>query len=314
MTQPTVSVVIPTFNRAPTIGRAIASVFGQTQPPSEIVVVDDGSTDGTVAVVGEFAGATVPVRCLASNANAGAQAARNRGIRAARGEWVAFLDSDDEWLPGKLARQLDALRGNAWQPETVVHGDCWWQSEGSDVKNEWKLPLVAGEGAYRSLLCGPGPMFQGLLVSRSALEAISLLDEEVPAYQEWDTAIRLARNGFFIHLREPLFVYRRHRQGAISSGWQRDVAGYRYVVEKHRDEMLRCCGRGVYNAHMVWNAVRAMYRGNFREAAGMLDRCCGKDPRIAVLKLLARRGRAPRPLCRWLVGRLLFDWQRQNLA
>lgn len=99
-----VSVIIPCYNRAEILPRAIDSALKQTVPPSEIVVVDDGSTDDSAEIAEQFGG---PIRVIRQR-NAGAAAARNCGIRDAKGDWIAFLDSDDEWAPTKLARQLEA--------------------------------------------------------------------------------------------------------------------------------------------------------------------------------------------------------------
>jgi glycosyltransferase involved in cell wall biosynthesis len=107
-----ISAVIPTWNRARLLERALRSVLAQTRPPDEIVVVDDGSTDGTEAVVARFGPAVRFVR----QRNAGAGAARNRGVETATGTFVAFLDSDDVWAPGHLAgidRAIDATGGRA---------------------------------------------------------------------------------------------------------------------------------------------------------------------------------------------------------
>ncbi|UDL03325.1 glycosyltransferase family 2 protein [Marinobacter sp. CA1] len=115
---PRISVVIPTYNRAHNLTRAIQSVLAQTCPPMEILVVDDGSTDGTEQLVQQQFGSRV--RYLRQT-NAGSAAARNRGIEHAGGDWIAFLDSDDEWLPNKLATDramilatpdLEFLHGN----------------------------------------------------------------------------------------------------------------------------------------------------------------------------------------------------------
>src|SRR5215469_600238 len=104
--KPRVSVVIPLFNRARTIERALASVQRQSFSDLEIVVVDDASSDGGAD---KIAGLDPRLRILRHPANRGAAAARNTGINAARGEYVAFLDSDDEWLPAKLTTQLGVL-------------------------------------------------------------------------------------------------------------------------------------------------------------------------------------------------------------
>ncbi len=112
-TTATVSVVIPTFNRASVVTRALESVLLQTRPPDELLVVDDGSTDDTA----ERVRAELPGVRVIEQENRGVSAARNAGIRAATGTWIALLDSDDEWLPEKLDRQLRAVTTEP-EPET----------------------------------------------------------------------------------------------------------------------------------------------------------------------------------------------------
>ena len=102
---PWVSVIIPTYNRAALVAEALASVQAQTYRDFEIVVVDDGGTDGTAAALAEWR----EVKVLRHSRRRGVSAARNTGINAARGQWLAFLDSDDLWLPDKLARQIAYL-------------------------------------------------------------------------------------------------------------------------------------------------------------------------------------------------------------
>jgi glycosyltransferase involved in cell wall biosynthesis len=115
-----VSAVIPTYNRRTQVLGAIASVLQQTVPVDEIVVVDDGSTDGTAeSIVSRYGAGVTVVR----QENAGVSAARNRGIRAAQGEWIAFLDSDDLWMPTKIERQLEALQKFESEAE-LCFADC----------------------------------------------------------------------------------------------------------------------------------------------------------------------------------------------
>ena len=113
---PTISVVIPVYNAQEHIGQALASVVAQTLPPQEIIVVDDGSTDNTGAVISEFAQTvSIPIRLL-RQANQGPAVARNKGIDAARGNFIAFLDADDVWLPEKLREQVALLQA---QPQVA---------------------------------------------------------------------------------------------------------------------------------------------------------------------------------------------------
>src|SRR5215472_2869497 len=103
-----VSVIIPTFNRAGCVVRAIESAAKQTYPAVEIIVVDDGSTDGTAVLLRGFT-CSRPFRFIEGHGNEGAPAARNRALALCRGRWVAFLDSDDVWHPRKLERQIEML-------------------------------------------------------------------------------------------------------------------------------------------------------------------------------------------------------------
>jgi len=119
--EPLISAVIPVFNRQRTIGRAIESVLAQSRPPAEILVVDDGSTDGTAEATTAYKD---QVRYV-FQPNAGASAARNRGVARAVARWVAFLDSDDHWLDDHLARMAEAIRATGGQAG-FYFADCRW--------------------------------------------------------------------------------------------------------------------------------------------------------------------------------------------
>jgi len=254
------SVVMPTHNRIKTIRYCLDSLLNQSYRHLEIVIIDDYSTDDTVRMIKSY---TDPrIKCILLSNNSGAQAARNRGIREARGKWIAFQDSDDEWMPEKLEKQIRMLESTDFDPMTVVQTDCWRYDTASGEKSLWSLPLVDGPGMYPTLLSAPGPMFQGMLTSKVALEAIGLLDETVPSYQEWDTAIRLAKICRFIHIREPLFTYYLHDGDTISKDRLREIRGYLFIVEKHRNEILEYCGEKALGNHYLAVAEKFMAIGD----------------------------------------------------
>lgn len=296
--QSMVSVVIPVHNRAGTIRYCLDSVLGQTFDNFEVIVVDDASTDDTAAQVRSIQDARL--RLLPNNGPRGAQAARNTGILAARSPWIAFQDSDDEWVPDKLERQLAALADAGYEPLTVVHSNCWRYYPQADTREVWGLDTVAGDRPFTATLAGPGPMFQGMLTSRLALERIGMLDEQVPSYQEWDTAIRLARECRFIHLEEPLFIYYLHEGPAISADSGRDFAGYEYVVEKHREDIRRECGEAGLQAHYHLLLRKCLNGRRWQDADRFFSKLGRGDATLLALRLLRLLRLAPVDVRRWL--------------
>ncbi len=251
-----VSAVIPAYNREKTIRRCIDSVIAQTYPVFEIIVVDDGSTDQTLAVIKQEYGSAV--RIIRQN-HKGAQAARNAGIRAARGEYVAFLDSDDEWLPKKIELQVQELCKNA---DVVVSGNGYiqmdWKSrvpsvycgERSIVKGARtgtrKLMQMNGKSGYvyKAVLKDSFCNYNSLLVSKKSLLDVGLLDENVPSYQEWDLTISLTKQNQMAYIREPLFVYHLHDGETISKNPKKDIDGSEYICEKYKYEIMSQLGSG----------------------------------------------------------------------
>lgn len=281
-----ISVVIPAYNRAKTIRGCLESVGNQTFKPFEVIVVDDCSTDNTVEVVNSLDDPLL--RCVNLSENMGAQTARNRGICEAKGEWIAFQDSDDEWLPEKLERQVAELAKVDWDPLTVLHADCWRQDTAVSSRELWSLPPLKGANVYQRLLTSPGTFFPAILTSKFALQKIGGLDEAVPSYQEWDTSIRLGKVCRFIHIQEPLFVYHRHSSETISKNKKRDIDGYQYIVDKFRDEIMLHCGTDTLNEHLTGNAIRAARYGFQSEALAILEKCQGWPLRVNLLRWMIR--------------------------
>ena len=204
---PRVSVVIPTYNYGRYIVEAIESVLNQTFPDREVIVVDDGSTDDTGELIGRFGDR---VRYIYQR-NLGPSAARNTGIRAARGEYVGFLDSDDLWLPEKLALQVAVL--DSCQAVGLVYSDAlFFRDETQAIIGAHRevFPHPAGrilaQLVLGNVISSPTP-----LVRRSILDRVGLFDEDLKASEDWDLWIRIAKICEIAYIDQPLAKYRRHR-------------------------------------------------------------------------------------------------------
>ena len=181
------SVVVPTYNRRELLKRALLSILSQTSLPTEVTVIDDGSTDGTELMLRrEF-----PQVIYCYQKNLGVSAARNLGIQQATGDWIAFLDSDDEWLPEKLATQKAALATN---PEyKICHTEENWIRNGTRIDVPKKYAKKGGWIFTDCLpLCAISP--STVLIHRSVFTGIGLFDTQLPACEDYDLWLRIAAN------------------------------------------------------------------------------------------------------------------------
>jgi GT2 family glycosyltransferase len=211
-----VSVVIPTYNRAHLIGRALGSVAAQTRPAEEIIVVDDGSTDGTAEAVAKMAAG---VRVLRQE-HAGVSAARNRGIAAARGEWIAFLDSDDVWLPRKLERQVDFV--GAHPGAEACQTDEIWMRNGVRVNPGRRHHKPSGDIFLASLdLCLVSP--SAAMLRRETLARVGGFDAGLAACEDYDLWLRLSVDTPVHLVAEPLVIrYAGHADQLSGRHWGMD--------------------------------------------------------------------------------------------
>ena len=257
-----VTVVVPAYNRAPVIARALDSILKQTHANWEANVVDDGSEDDTARIVRRYAESDSRIRLLANKRNKGAQGARNTGINAGGGEWVAFLDSDDYWLPESLALRL---RAAAESGASVVHAAGLVIRDGMGEPIFYPRPPLRGR-VFKALLQRGGPMFQTILVKREALARIDGLDEAIVAQQEWDTSVRLAEHYEFAYVEEPTFIYDCRGEGSISSNPLRTTKGYEQVFTKQWQSILRQLGPRAMARHYRTAAQRYRERNALDEA------------------------------------------------
>lgn len=205
MAVPLVSVVIPAYNSASTLGATIRSALSQTFTDIELIVVDDGSQDDTLAVAKSITDARV--RAL-SQPNGGAAAARNSGIRAANGRYVALLDADDLWLAHKLDRQLAILTS---RPEVhAVQAGAIFVDDSLNILSVRQC-APSKDALLETLLFKNMPnSMSTLLIARHKFEEMGYFDPELAILEEWDMMIKVARHCNLVSIEEPLSLYRVH--------------------------------------------------------------------------------------------------------
>ena len=181
---PLVSVIIPTYNRASVLQRAIRSVLAQTFRDFELIVVDDGSSDSTTDLLESFDGKLKAV----VQKNHGVSAARNLGIKRSTGALLAFLDSDDEWLPEKLARQTALFDGK--DPHFVCHTNEIWLRNGQELPQKGIHLKQGGRFFPRALeRCLISP--SSVMISRTLIDRVGWFDEDLPAAEDYDLWLRI---------------------------------------------------------------------------------------------------------------------------
>ena len=200
-----VSVVIPTYNRAEKLVRALRSVLNQSVPAAEIIVVDDGSTDGTAQI--DFAGLSSCIRLVRCEENLGGAVSRNKGIQCAVGNWIAFLDSDDVWLPDKLRRQREVARRRPAADLFICSNVISRKTDGSESPYNKRGPRHGEDLSEYFLIEGNSFQISSLVVPTHAFRRVRF-NETLRRHQDWDLVLNLVRAGFeYEYCDEPLAVY-----------------------------------------------------------------------------------------------------------
>ena len=233
---PAVSVVLPTYDRERLLGRAGSSVLAQTYCDFELIVVDDGSTDGTRAVMRSMSDPRL--RYLRLERNRGAAAARNAGIAVARGEYVAFQDSDDEWLPAKLELHMRAFETAS--PEVgVVYSDMHRVFADGTVRYRPSPTVLCGvlidamRGFYQ--VCGLG--IQAAVIRRECFARVGGFDEAFAALEDLELFVRLAKRYRFERL--PIALVRYYETDGISKDEAAKLHARRLLLSLYRADLER---------------------------------------------------------------------------
>lgn len=256
MKRASVAVVIPTYNRAHLLERAIGSVLEQSRPADEIVVIDDGSTDETSRLVGE----KFPTVRYLNQPNRGVSAARNLGISETESEWIAFLDSDDEWLADKLKNQLDQLANQ--DTAQVCHTEEIWVRNGKRV-NAMKKHAKKGGWIFHDCLplCAMSP--SSIMINRSVFNSVGLFDESLPACEDYDLWLRICSRYPVLFIEQPQIVkYGGHEDQLSRKFWGMDrfrISALKKVIDAgtlNPDDHNAACDMLVKKAGIYLHGLR----------------------------------------------------------
>lgn len=246
-----ISVIIPTYNRANLISRAIISVNNQTYRDIEIIVVDDASTDNTANIVRNL---KIPnLKYIQLSQNKGACHARNVGIQHSIGEYISFLDSDDIWELTKLEEQYNFLLE---KKASVVVCNYWKEKNGGkNIRISSHNEIITLKELLNANIITTG----SLLVSRRVFEEVGVFDELMPRYQDWELALRIIKKFVIYFQNKPLLtLYFQENSITNSTSKAKKFFALERMIEKNQTEMIaypkayahHCWSMGLYSMYM----------------------------------------------------------------
>jgi len=268
-----VSVIVPVYNRADMVGKCIESILEQTYHNIEVIVINDGSTDNSLQIMTAYSERNPGKIVVIDQQNSGQAHARNIGMENSKGEFIAFLDSDDTWEKDKLLLQIPLFRGDVG---LVYCGIREVNTAGACLKTVLCDPDMRGN-IYRQLLVQNRMTGGSVVISRTALESVGGFDESFNAAENWDLWIRIAEKFRVEFVNQPLLNYLCH-SGNMSVDIERMMSAARAVLQKylpHSSEggPLKQTYCEAYANHHYIRAVYAFSRGEYRQAREMFLEC-----------------------------------------
>ena len=269
---PSISVVIPTLDRWYTLPRTLDSVLNQTLPPDEIIVVDNGSTDGTSSMLKT----KYPDVICIQEAKLGVSAARNKGILFATSVWIALLDSDDTWHPSKLEEQLKANRNNPGH--RLIHTDEHWYKRGKRVNQLMKHKKRGGYIFKDCLkLCCISP--SSALIEKSLFQNIGQFDEDLPVCEDYDLWLRVSAQEPILYVDQPLTIkYGGHEDQLSKKYWAMDrfriKSLEKILLEGHLNQVYKMAAQKILISKLkilINGAIKRNNQAVIEEYSGKLE-------------------------------------------
>ena len=266
MNHPKVSVIIPTYNRADLLPRTIESVLNQTFRNFELIVVDDGSTDNTREVVKKFEEKDLRVKYIWQENSGGPARPMNVGLKISQGEYIAFLEDDDEWLPEKLQRQLEVFQNSKKENLGFVGCNVLIVNKERKTTKIYNMSEHDDEKLLEKLLIGFFFFnFSMLVIKREVIDKIGFLDEKLELAVDQDICLRIAQKHNFNFVPTPLIKYHIHGENISRiSSYNKQLTEWLYMVSKHKDLYKRY--PKIYSNKLKNLGTLYMLSGNPRQA------------------------------------------------
>jgi glycosyltransferase involved in cell wall biosynthesis len=299
--RPLVTVVITTYNRPSYLRDSVESVLEQTYEPIELVVVDDCSdAPASEALADVDTGSLAGYRCVRHGTNRGVNAARNTGIEAGSGAYVAFLDDDDRWVPEKVERHVETFEAAGEDVGVVYSGTKAIREDGA---REELPPRIDGD-LTKALLCRNVVGSMSVVMVRGDLAREIPFDEEFEAWADLEWFVRVSQRAAFVRLPEPLVVYEYTSHGRLSDDFEKKRRGYDSFLDRF-DDVAAAYGRPFHRKMRAWAAFRvgssALYTGNYGDARRLLFTAVARypfEPRFFTYLLASLGGRSTHLLAR----------------
>ncbi len=235
MSKPLITIIIPTYNRADLVPRAINSALNQTFKDFEIIIVDDGSTDNTKDVIKKYLENNNKIKYIFQKNSGAVASPRNTAIKLARGKYIALLDDDDEWLPSKLEKQIKLFNNNIG----IVGSGCYFVYDNNYLKKKtYEIKGLNNNNHLHKILKDRFIVSSSsVIIPKYIFDKVGLFDEKCRVTEDWDLYIRILKHYKFSYINEPLFFYHIHDiniSGNISAN--KFINDHKRTLIKHKEE------------------------------------------------------------------------------
>jgi len=272
---PEISVIIPTYNRAHLISRSIQCVLNQSYQDFEIIVVDDCSIDNTEEVIREFQKKDERIRYIRHEKNKGPAAARNSGIKAAKGEYIAFQDSDDEWLPEKLYKHMMIFK-KVEKKIGVVYSGFWKIRNGKKLYIPSPYVFQKEGNIHKELLKGNFIGMPASVVRKECFTKIGNFDIKIPYLEDWELWIRISKYYEFKYIPEPLVISYYTSGGVNEKSIIVGVNVLNFIINKYHEDFNK--HKKILSKHYFSIGLNLCLNNDLRKGRNYIVKAVRIDP------------------------------------